>query len=441
MRVTVMGLGLFGGGEGAARHFAEGGHEVLVTDRRRASELEGPLRRLEGLPVRFRLGGHEENDFACDLLVVNPAVKPGNRWVELAREKGAEVKQEVEIALELVRGEVFAVTGTSGKSTTACLLSAMLKGSILGGNIGGSLLNEVEKLDRTGKVVVELSSFQLERLSGREWFDVSVLLNVRPNHISWHGSFEAYARAKGKIVDCTKAPGWAVLNAEDPFARSLAGRSGKTFAFGGERPDSGEARGYLEGEDLVVEMGRELRFDASLFRPAGEHNRLNALAASCAALAGGAEAGDVERALYGFAPLPHRLEFVAEAEGLRFVNDSIATTPDRAVAGMRSCGRPFVLICGGRDKGLDWAEFIEEAKGAEQVYLIGEAAGALKELLGGKARVCAELAEAVRKAAGSPPGTTVLFSPGCSSYDMFANFEGRGEAFKKEVMTIAARVG
>lgn len=442
MRVTVMGVGLFGGGEGAARYFAERGHEVLVTDLRSESELRGPLGRLQGLPVEFRLGAHEERDFACDVLVVNPAVKPGDRWVGLAREKGARVTQEIEVALELVPGGTVAVSGTSGKSTTCSLLSGMLNGSLLGGNIGGSLLDRADELDRAGKVVVEISSFQLERLPRREWFEVSVLLNVRPNHIGWHGSFEAYVRAKGRMLECAAPSGWTVLNADDPVVRSLAPLSrARTFAFGRGRPDFGDARGYLHGGKLVVELEEEVRFDASLFRPPGEHNRLNALAAACAALAAGAEAEDIQRALNEFEPLPHRLEFVAELEGVRFVNDSIATTPDRAAAGMRSCARPFVLICGGKDKGLDWGAFVEEAKGAEKALLIGEAAEKLEGLLGERAEVCRGLGEAVERAAESPPGTTVLLSPGCSSYDMFANFEERGGAFRDAVKRITADRG
>ena len=442
MKVTVMGLGLFGGGEGAARHFARKGHDVLVTDLRAAEELKEPLRRLEGLPIAFRLGAHVDADFDCGLLVVNPAVKPGNRWVELARSRGATVTQEIEISLELSRGRRVAVTGTSGKSTTSSLLAGMLGDSLLGGNIGGSLLDDTNGIEDAPSVVVEISSFQLERLTRREWFDVSVLLNVRPNHIGWHGSFEAYARAKGKVFECTRASGWCVLNADDSVARSLAANArAKIFAFGRSRPDLGDARGYVEGSGLVVEMEDEFKFDVSVFRPPGGHNRLNALAASCAALASGAAPQTVQRAIQDFIPLPHRLEPVAEIDGVRFVNDSIATTPDRAAAAMRSVARPFVLVSGGRDKGIDWKDFLGEAKKAERVLLLGEASKKLKALVGGKGTISSGLREAVEEAAASPPGTTVLFSPGCSSYDMFANFEERGEAFRKEVRRVAGPQG
>ena len=449
-RVTVMGLGLFGGGAGAARFFVKEGARVTVTDTKTAKELEPSLEALAGLPVELHLGGHEEGDFReADLVVANPAVKLDSPYLEQARDAGAEVKTEVSVFAELCPARIVGVTGSNGKSTTTALAGALIKSSGIrtwvGGNIGGSLLEHLDEMGPDDVAVLELSSFQLPYLGeiGKSPH-VGVLTNLSPNHLDRHGTMEAYAEAKSHIFRRQGAGDFAVLNRvleEWDWWKGLT--KGEVLGFGLE-PDLGDG-GYVEGEELWLRVGGGVKSFARAgeMKLVGEHNMENALAAACAAWAVGADPGGFADALREFEPLEHRLELVRSLDGVDYYNDSIATTPESAIAALRSFpGRRVVLIAGGYDKGLEFSALAEEiAERASAVITLGATAEKLERAIaaapGASLEVWREgdLQSAVCAAREvAREGSVVLLSPACASYDMFQNFAERGRMFREAVL-------
>ncbi|MHC4253192.1 MAG: UDP-N-acetylmuramoyl-L-alanine--D-glutamate ligase, partial [Planctomycetota bacterium] len=320
MRVTVMGLGLFGGGEGAARHFAEGGHDVTVTDLRGIEALAPAVESLHDLDIRYLLGRHDERDFRdCDLVVVNPGVKPGNKFVEIARASCARVTTELELGLERAaerRARVVAVTGTNGKTTTASMLASILEHADsrtrAGGNLGGSLLVEADAIPEGASLVLEVSSFQLHRLASFPGLEVAVVTNLSPNHLDWHGSLEHYYASKRKLVELLPEHGTAALNRDDPMLRGW-GAEASPYTLWFSSKEALEGEGAWAGDGRLVfrrgcESGEIMRLDDLPLR--GPHDIDNALAAAASALAFRVEVAHVRAGLAGFEHARHRMELV-----------------------------------------------------------------------------------------------------------------------------------
>lgn len=459
-RVTVMGLGAFGGGVGAVQFLAREGARVTVTDLKPASELEESLAQLAGVPeITLHLGGHRDEDFLqCDLLVASPAVPAESRYLQLARDAGVPVTCEMNLFWERNRGKTVCITGSNGKSTTAALTHALLSATAapddagsaaagvcwLGGNIGKSLLPAVEEIGPDDWVVLELSSFQLEALAPlRPNPHVAIATNFSPNHLDRHGSLEAYRAAKQNLLRWQTPDRLAILNQNDADV-SLWPTSARTYWFG--RDDEGRQGVFGTGFDAykrralyrngareqVLPVGNWLKLP-------GEHNFQNALAATCAALVIGKTVPAIAAGMNRFAGLPHRLELVAETAGRRFYNDSKATTPEAALEALSAFRTPIVLLAGGYDKQIDLEGLARGIvrPGVKGVSLMGETAGALAALIAAADpagsvpvrehdRFEAAFAWAAAQAA---PGDVVLLSPGCASYDWFRNYEERGEKF------------
>jgi UDP-N-acetylmuramoylalanine--D-glutamate ligase len=419
-KVAVVGLGRFGGGEGALRFLCAEGAEVTLVDRAEESALAPALAKVRDLTFKARLGRQALADCAeADLVVLNPAVKPDDplRLALIAR--GIPVTSEIALFLERCEAPVLGITGSNGKSTTAALAAALLQAGgarvHFGGNIGKSLLMDLKDIAPEDRVVLELSSFQAKDFARLGvGVQAAVVTNRTPNHLDYHGTFEAYAAAKRQLLDTLPEGGWAVLNLEDPV---LAGWTGRW------------RRAPVPEE--VPEV------------PAlpGAHNRMNLrlALAGARALHPGLRVDPV--ALRGFKALPHRLEWVAEKEGVRFYNDSKATTPEAAITALKAFPAGSVhAIVGGRNKGMDLTPLAEALLArAKAIYLIGEAAGEIGILLeqmghGPELVVAATLDRAVAEAAmRAKAGEVVLLSPACASYDQFANYEERGEAFRERV--------
>jgi len=455
-RVTIAGLGTFGGQVAAARYFWDLGAEVTVTDKKAEDALEGSLSELDGLPVRFVLGGHDEADFTrADLVVASPAVPESSPYLVAAEKAGVPITHEMDIFFDLCRADIVAVTGSNGKSTTAALLAHILgkcppRGSgrvRLGGNIGQSLLLTARDIGPQDVVVLELSSFQLEDLGAlKKSPHGAVVTNLSPNHLDRHVTFENYAGAKRNITLWQKEGDFLVLNADDA---NLAGW-GKTRArvrffgtYGAERPDGV----YVSGRSLVnVAEGREARADVpSGWKLMGVHNLMNLATAAAAAVEAGAPFGRAVAAAGDFEPLPHRLEYVRTVRGVRFYNDSIATTPESVEVALESFTEPVVLIAGGYDKGLDLVSFAERAaRRVKALVVIGKtgsriAEAALAERPDLAVLRGADFRGAIRAAFESAAGgDVVLLSPACASFDMFNNFEERGDLFRRHVEELAA---
>jgi UDP-N-acetylmuramoylalanine--D-glutamate ligase len=449
MNVVVMGLGLFGGGAGAARFFAERGHRVRVTDLRSEEELAPALGDLDDLELEYRLGEHPEELFRqADLLVVNPGVKPGNRLVALARASGARLTTEINVVFELARAPVVGVTGSNGKSTVVAMLAECLRSDgaevLLGGNLGGSLLGQVAGFGPGGFILLELSSFQLSRLA---WVKrsphLAICTNVTPNHLDWHPDFEDYAGAKSNIARFQTPEDFLVLNAACPvcsqWGSSAAARVGW---FAGGRMSPPPPAAALDRGRLVLDLGAgpQAFMSARELPLPGDHNVSNALAAALGAGLLGAAPGAIREGLRGFSGLPHRLEFVAEVRGVRYYNDSIATTPEAAIAALRSFDRPLVLIAGGSDKGLELGELGRAAADlCRAVVVTGRTGPAIRSAAEKAAGGCPVLAAEDFDAAfalaarNAPEGGAVLLSPAAASFDQFPNFAARGERFRQLV--------
>jgi UDP-N-acetylmuramoylalanine--D-glutamate ligase len=421
-RVTVMGLGRFGGGIGAVRFLAERGAAVTLTDRKPAGELAESLGKIADLPLRaVRLGEHREEDFtSADLVVASAAIRPDHPCLAAARERGAAVTTEVGLFWRHCPGRIIGVTGSAGKSTTAALIHHLLQSSgkrcWLGGNIGGSLLQSIDEMQPADRVTLELSSFQLQYLDlERRSPEIAVVTGFAPNHLDWHLSLEEYRRAKQTILRWQRPGDAAVLDRSDPDVATWPTSAGvfEAAAMDSDRP-----------------LGR--------FPLPGPHNRRNAELAMRAALAAGATPEKIAEGLATFRGLPHRMEFVGEFGGRRFYNDSKATTPESAVAALQSFTQPVILLAGGSDKGVDLQAFAEEiARRAKGVALMGETGPRLERLVRaagagrGAVHVACDFAEAIEWCvARSEAGDVVLLSPGCASFGWFRDYEERGERFR-----------
>jgi UDP-N-acetylmuramoylalanine--D-glutamate ligase len=421
-RVTVMGLGRFGGGIAVARWLVGQGAKVLVTDKDPAEKLVESVEQLAGLPIEFRLGEHREEDFrGADLIVASPAVPLNNAYLHAARGAGVPITTEMRLFVERCPARrMLGVTGTKGKSTTTSMLGAMLATKYktwVGGNIGGSLLPELPQMRADDLVLLELSSYMLEHLRRLKWSPhVALITMLAQDHVEWHGSVDAYIEAKKVLLAFQKPTDFAVLNATCPQCVGLTqSTKGKVVLFG------------LEGR-RPFEM-----------KIPGIHNQVNAQGAFAAAACLGVTWEEAQGALQnGFTPLPHRLQLVHEERGVRYYNDSIATIPEAAIAALDSFPVGKVIqIVGGRQKDLSLAEMCATlAARAKAVLCIGEKgpeiARAIRSATGAAVHECGDLAGAVRTARSiAQAGDIVLLSTGCKSYDQFTNFEQRGDAFAR----------
>lgn len=462
-RITVMGLGHFGGGLGAVTFLLARGARVTVTDLRSEVQLEDALAQFD--PARLEnliLGRHRDEDFTgAELIVVNPAVKqPGNRYLELASAAGVPLTSEMNLFWQRCRGKKIAITGSVGKSTTAnlihhCLLAAGEKAR-LGGNIGISLLPEVDEISEEEWIVLELSSFQLADLNRLQpQPEVSVVTNFFPNHLDWHESLDDYRQAKETIVRWQTPAQVAVLNADDAEI-PLWSTAARVVWFGHEVWRDRPGVSIAENELTVrAAAGGGTISRESLAACLQTRQGLSHVAAAAGALTVGLgiPMDRYASALAEYRPLPHRLEQIAEIQGRTFINDSKATTPEATIAALTSLARPVLLIAGGKDKGVDLMEMARViAQRAKGVALIGDTATSLEERIHAASLAPRAEPEATAREFGPAPapvvfhapslddavrwawqqsaaGDAVLLSPGCASHAEFANYERRGERF------------
>ncbi|MEZ6015855.1 MAG: UDP-N-acetylmuramoyl-L-alanine--D-glutamate ligase [Planctomycetota bacterium] len=454
-RVTVMGLGLFGGGVGAARWLARQGAHVTATDLRDATTLAPALAALADSGVEVHLGEHTARDFeGADLVVANPAVPPSNPWLRRAREAGARITSEVALFLERCPAPIVAVTGTQGKSSTATWLAAFLapiaRRVHLGGNIGGSLVELLDSIEPRDRVVLELSSYQLEALPPRGSLPraagVVIVTNLLADHLERHGDLAEYARAKARILELVAPGGAALLPREvagrPPFHRAEADGVDVLVHDGAERAGGADA---LPRAHARLADGRFLLFEDVLGRVAdlavpGLFQRANVLAALAAARRMGVSAGDLAARVGGLVGLPHRVEELGVRGGVRVIDNGVSTTPDSTLAALEglppATAGPLTVLLGGaakRDLALDGLAEALAARGALAV-VFGAAAEALADACAAAGaryeRADDLLAATQRGLAGTPHGGTLLFSPACASFDAWPNFEARAQAFR-----------
>ena len=456
-KILVMGLGLFGGGAGVARFLVSRSARVTVTDLKGEEDLQESLEALKGLPIKYKLGGHQEEDFRdADMIIVNPAVPRDSRFLEIARKEGAVLETEMNLFFKLCQGRIIGITGTNGKSTVTALMGEMLKefrpGTWVGGNIGRSLLEDVEKIGRGDLVVLELSSFQLEGLAEiKKSPEVAVVTNLSPNHLDRHKRMENYIAAKKNIFRFQRPGDFAILNWDDAEVRGWRGECNSQVIFASTKEELQEGiflrrRRAAEDEEahqiLVRLRDREEVLDVlKCFRLPGWHNLENALLAAGAAFVLGAKEKDIRGGLSKFRGLEHRLELVAEIGGVKYYNDSIATTPEATIAALWALKEPIILIAGGSDKGLAFDGLAQEIRRrVKACVLLGQTGPRIKKAIEQAKKPLPEikevssLTEAVETARlMAKPGDIVLLSPASASYDMFRNFADRGKQFKELV--------
>jgi UDP-N-acetylmuramoylalanine--D-glutamate ligase len=354
------------------------------------------------------------------------------------------VWSEIELAWRFLGGRLIGVTGSNGKTTTTSLIGHILartgKQVIVAGNIGTPLIAVVDQSNQTTTTVAELSSFQLELIDSFRP-DISVLLNLTPDHLDRHASFEEYARAKRRIFENQSEGDCAVMNADDPVASQQA--SGRPPVFWFSRIKRLANGAYLRGNQIVFRRDGEevVLLDRTDIRLRGTHNLENVLAAASAAFLGGATPDEIAAGVRGFPGVEHRLEFVAEISGVSFFNDSKATNVDAAIKALEAFPGGLFVILGGKDKGSDYAPLIPLLRDrAKLVLLIGAAAEKIAHQIGGA--VAFEHAQTLDRAVRlayerASEGDTVLLGPACASFDQFENYEHRGRAFKQLVHTLA----
>jgi UDP-N-acetylmuramoylalanine--D-glutamate ligase len=442
-------VGLARSGVAAAEYLARRGATVVATDRKVESGLQEEALKLGALGVTLELGGHDARTFcAASMVVVSPGVPFDLPELVAARAAGVPVLAEIELAFRNLRGTVAAVTGTKGKSTTTAALGAMLaaagRDARVGGNIGEALISLVEGSTDDTVFAVEVSSFQLEGISTFRP-KVAVFLNLSPDHLDRHPSFDAYGRAKARIFENQTAADLAVVNAEDPFvmARARSGRARLVTFAPASGPGSG-ADGFFDGDlaHLRLEGGDEVLFLRSALRLPGAHLAGDVLAAAIAARLLGAPLDAIAAAAAAFRGVEHVLEHVATVGGVEYYNDSKATNVAAAGKSLEAFAGPVHMILGGRYKGGDFADLLPGlgARGGH-VLAIGEAQAKIAQALEPMVRVdrCLSLGEAVTRAhAVARPGDVVLLAPACSSFDMFQDYADRGRSFKHEVRRLAA---
>ena len=458
-RVLIVGLGR-SGVAAALLCVARGAAQVTVTDRSDAGKLAAALARLPP-SVRQELGGHRRETFVgSDLVVLSPGVPPIPE-IDAARAAGVTVVGELELAARFIEAPLVAITGTNGKSTTTTLCGLMLRATgaptFVGGNLGTPLAEAVgtPAASVRGYCVVEVSSFQLETTKAFHP-RVAVLLNITPDHLDRYAGMDDYAAAKARIFAAQGPGDFAVVNADDPLVmRAVAGAQSRKLGIsteprgatgmgvaGGWSAGGCSASGWIERDDLIVRLpgAPEEVYPGTLPALVGRHNQQNALAALLAARLAGATPAEARRALLEFRPLSHRMELVAEGNGVSYYDDSKGTNVGAVVATLNGFPRPVVLIAGGRDKGGDYSPLAAAlAKVGRATVLIGEAADRIATSLPPSLPVlrAASMDEAVTLAARlARPGDAVVLSPACSSFDMFRDYVHRADVFRAAVRAL-----
>jgi UDP-N-acetylmuramoylalanine--D-glutamate ligase len=438
-------IGMARSGLAAARLISKMGGTAFVSDVKKAEQLEGELALLNEMGVEYECGGHTDKLLAADYIILSPGVPRTIPILEKIADAGVPVFSEIELASWFCKGKIIAVTGSNGKTTTTSLIGAILSAAGINnavcGNIGEPFADCALDIAENGYAAVEVSNFQLETI---EEFNphIAAILNLTPDHLDHYAGFDEYKQAKYRIAENQSASDYLILNADDAeLARDTIVTAAHKIYFSTSRPLSSGV--YLEGAKLVAKIG-DTTFeiiDASEIRIPGPHNLQNAAAAALAGLLIGIKAENIAQALKSFPGVPHRLEDIGTIAGIKFINDSKATNVDSVCYALRSVDAPICLIAGGRDKGGSYRPIAEYGKGKiKEMILIGEAKEKIFEALGKvfPVQFADSMEEAVHKAFNSAsPGDAVLLSPACSSFDMFANYEQRGEIFKKAVANLS----
>lgn len=445
-KVAVIGLGIEN--LPLIRYLKKSGAFVSGRDIKTSDKMEDRYLELKNLGIELRLGpGYLADLEQYDIVFLTPGIPRNLSELVKAKEKGVCFSSQMELFFKLCPGEIIGITGSSGKTTTTTLVGEMLSRSgfdtRIGGNIGKVLLGEVGDMTEKTKVVLELSSFQLQdmRISPK----VALLTNITPNHLDVHKDMAEYIFAKKQIYLHQNRSDIAVFNAEDSLTREFYKEAkGEVYLFSKTVLPQNMLGAFIQDGWIVLrDRAEEIRVcSVDDIRLLGTHNRENVLAAALVAYLSGAKIKAISEAIREFRGVEHRLEYVATIEGVRYYNDSIATSPARAKAGLLSFQEPVVLIAGGYDKKIPFDELKEavQLKKPRAVVTIGVTAAKIEEVLGGIVPLyrANTLKDAIDQASSlAKSGDSVLLSPACASFDMFASYVERGKEFRRVVLNKA----
>lgn len=444
--VLVLGAGV--SGRSVAEVLASYGAKVTLNDSNKIDDSKEEFQKLKSLAVNIVAGSQDESLLqSMDYIVVSPGISIELPLIATARSKGIVVMSEIEAAYALCQAPIIAITGTNGKTTTTALTGEMMKASgkntVVGGNIGAALSQEVNGISRDSVVVAEISSFQLEGIIHFRPH-IAVVLNLTPDHMDRHHTMEGYQAAKERIFENQRKDDFLVLNYDDTIVQTMAARSISQTVFFSTKREL-ENGGCVKDDQIVINWQGKRNIicpvkDMKLF---GKHNLENALAACCAAFLAGVSPAVMAEVLRNFAGVEHRIEPVATINGVSYYNDSKATNPESTVKALEAFAGNIILIAGGRDKHTDLTEVMTLAKNkVDHLILLGEAKTrfieAAKQHGVHNIHDVSSFQEAITLAhrlARSPQ--VVLLSPACASYDMFNNYEERGRVFKELVHCLA----
>jgi UDP-N-acetylmuramoylalanine--D-glutamate ligase len=444
-RVLVVGLGK--SGVASALFMKAHGARVTVSDTKSGDELRNEIPVLLDNGITVETGGHGDRTFrGQDLIVVSPGVPVDAPPLVQARSLGETVIGEVELAAQFLPGPIVAITGSNGKTTTTTLTGEILTAAgfpaLVGGNIGTPAISLAERAKPGTPIVLEISSFQLETIQSFRP-KVAVVLNVTPDHLDRHRTFEIYAEAKARIFENQQPEDRAVLNADDPTCVAMAKKT-RSQVFWFSRQKEVERGAWVRAGNIVFRdaSGQREILQVSEIPLKGAHNLENVLAAVSAGVLMGCAPEKIRSAVHDFKAVEHRLEFVASIRGVDYYNDSKATNVDATIKALESFPANIHLILGGKDKGSDYTVLNDLLrKRVKRIYTIGAAAAKIESQIQGPEVVQAETLEnAVRKASTlAEPGDVVLLAPACASFDQFKSYEHRGRIFKDLVRGLASQ--
>ena len=450
-KVLIMGLGSYkeGSGISAAIFLARSGADVLITDLRKKEELTDQIKKLEKFNnVKYVLGKHKESDFEnCDIVIKNPSVPKDSKFLKLARKNKAKILNDWTLFMEEKGNEIVAVTGTRGKSTTTTLINEFLKTKYkthLCGNIGVSPLAIISKIKKADIIIAELSSWLLSNFEDvKKSPHIAVVTNLMPDHLNKYESLNDYYNDKKNIFKFQNEDDILILNKDNKETRRLADEAkGRIFWFSEKKLSKNESGTFLDGDELYFKLNGDIKKIANIKKRKiiGEHNKQNILAASLTALLKGVDASDIQKAINEFSGVSNRLEFIRDVKGLKFYNDTTATSPDAAIAALKTLGsekKNIILLAGGSDKKLEYGELAKNIKKYTKgvVFFAGDATRKLEKELKeiGYKNILLEvnnMRDAISYAVkSSKKGDVILLSPGAASFGIFKNEFDRGELF------------
>lgn len=452
----VLVIGAARQGLALARFLCSRGAKVVLNDKRPAEQMKSEKQLLSGLQVEWVLGEHPLSLLSrVDMVCLSGGVPLTLPLVVEAQKQKLPISNDSQIFMEAVQAPVIAITGSAGKTTTTTLVGRIARAAAqenrrvwVGGNIGLPLVEFLDEIKPEDIVILELSSFQLEQMTRSP--HIAAVLNITPNHLDRHGTMQAYTEAKARILAYQNKKDIAILNREDSGSWQFRERvQGKLISFGMKQPPSGETGMYMEGGYVKLQENDQIYMvlPEESIQLRGEHNLLTVLAACAISSAAGFSFEAMAKGVEEFLGVEHRLEVVRTLNGVTWINDCIATAPERTMAAIKSFSEPLVLLLGGRDKNLPWnalAEMIHNR--VEHVIVYGEAAEKISAAIGsireGDRLVNVQKASNFEGALNLAVNTanenyTVLLSPGCTSYDAFRDFEELGTFYKKWVNALS----